>query len=43
MYRSADEVAVTGRNVYVVVVQDPGTGAWSKAPAIPDELAAVLG
>jgi acyl-CoA thioester hydrolase len=42
VYRSADEVAVTGRNVYVVVVQDPETKAWSKAPGIPDALARAL-
>ncbi|GLZ47669.1 4-hydroxybenzoyl-CoA thioesterase [Actinomycetospora sp. NBRC 106375] len=42
VYRSADEVAVTGRNVYVVVVQDPETKAWSKAPGIPEKLAAAL-
>ena len=29
-----------GRNVYVVVVQDPETGAWCKALGIPEELAA---
>ena len=34
---------MVGRNVYVVVVQDPETGAWSKAPGIPEELAAALG
>ena len=42
VYRSADEVAVTGRNVYVVVTQDPETKAWSKASGIPEMLAAVL-
>ncbi|MDD7965237.1 acyl-CoA thioesterase [Actinomycetospora lemnae] len=42
VYRSADEVAVTGRNVYVVVVKDEATGAWSKAPGIPEKLAAAL-
>lgn len=42
VYRSADEVAVTGRNVYVVVVQDPETKAWSTAPGIPEKLAAAL-
>ena len=43
VYRSADEVAVVGRNVYVVVVQDPESGAWTKAPGIPEKLAAALG
>ena len=42
VYRSADEVAVTGRNVYVVVAQDPETKAWAKAPGIPEKLAAAL-
>jgi acyl-CoA thioester hydrolase len=42
VYRSADEIAVTGRNVYVVVTQDPRTKAWAKAPGIPDVLARAL-
>jgi acyl-CoA thioester hydrolase len=38
VYRSADEVAVTGRNVYVVLATD----TWTKTP-IPERLAAALG
>ena len=42
VYRSAHEVAVTGRNVYVVVARDPETGAWAKASGIPEKLAEAL-
>lgn len=42
VYRDADEVAVTGHNVYVVVVQDPETKEWSKAPGIPESLGRAL-
>jgi acyl-CoA thioester hydrolase len=37
VYRSADEIAVTGRNVYVVLATD----TWTKAP-IPPRLAEAL-
>jgi len=37
VYRSADEVAVTGRNVYVVLATD----TWRKTP-IPERLAQAL-
>jgi acyl-CoA thioester hydrolase len=37
VYRSADEVAVTGRNVYVVLATD----TWTKTP-IPERLASAI-